>query len=126
MRPPDRRSQKRDLGHPRQSIPWMGPSICIGAASISTGSGLIHRRENALPILRCLALESSLMSTFLLIHGAWHGGWCWRKVAPLLQAKAHMVLAPDLPGHGNDKTPTATVTLQTYTDRICLITDAQA
>jgi pimeloyl-ACP methyl ester carboxylesterase len=66
------------------------------------------------------------MSTYLLIHGAWHGGWCWRKVVPLLQAKGHMVLAPDLPGHGNDKTPTATVTLQTYSDRICLIADAQA
>lgn len=66
------------------------------------------------------------MSTYLLIHGAWHGGWCWRKVVPLLRAKGHTVLAPDLPGHGNDKTATATVTLQSYTDRICLIADAQA
>jgi pimeloyl-ACP methyl ester carboxylesterase len=66
------------------------------------------------------------MSTYLLIHGAWHGGWCWRKVVPLLQAKGHTVLAPDLPGHGDDKTPTATVTLQSYSDRICLLAEAQA
>ncbi|HUN83610.1 MAG TPA: alpha/beta fold hydrolase [Terracidiphilus sp.] len=65
------------------------------------------------------------MSTFLLIHGAWHGGWCWRKVVPLLQAKGHTVLAPDLPGHGDDKTPTAQVTLNLYADRIRRIASSQ-
>ena len=59
------------------------------------------------------------MATYLLIHGAWHGGWCWDKVVRLLEAKGHRVLAPDLPGHGNDHTPVATVTLKSYTDRIC-------
>jgi len=38
------------------------------------------------------------MATFILIHGAWHGGWCWERVAPLLAAAGHQVLAPDLPG----------------------------
>ena len=38
------------------------------------------------------------MATFILIHGAWHGGWCWERVAPLLEAAGHRVLAPDLPG----------------------------
>lgn len=54
------------------------------------------------------------------------GGWCWRKVAPLLEAAGHTVLAPDLPGHGDDRTPTATVTQKSYTDRICQIAAAQA
>ncbi len=66
------------------------------------------------------------MSTYLLIHGAWHGGWCWRKLAPLLEAKGHRVLAPDLPGHGDDRTPTSTVTLTSYTEHICAIANAQA
>ncbi len=66
------------------------------------------------------------MSTYVLIHGAWHGGWCWRKVAPILEAAGHTVLTPDLPGHGDDKTPTAAVTLQSYTDRICAVAGAQA
>jgi pimeloyl-ACP methyl ester carboxylesterase len=38
--------------------------------------------------------------TFLLVHGAWHGGWCWRRVADLLQAKGHKVFAPTLTGLG--------------------------
>ena len=59
------------------------------------------------------------MATFLLVHGAWHGGWCWRRVVPPLESKGHKVIAPDLPGHGDDRTPTASVTLKSYSDRIC-------
>ncbi|MGY2078446.1 alpha/beta fold hydrolase [Modestobacter sp. SYSU DS0657] len=38
------------------------------------------------------------MSTFVLVHGAWHGGWCWDRVAPLLRAAGHEVHAPTLTG----------------------------
>lgn len=40
------------------------------------------------------------MSTFLLVHGAFHGGWAWQRVTPLLQAAGHRVLAPSLVGLG--------------------------
>src|SRR5829696_434727 len=36
--------------------------------------------------------------TYVLVHGAWHGGWCWRRVADLLEAKGHKVYAPTLTG----------------------------
>jgi pimeloyl-ACP methyl ester carboxylesterase len=35
---------------------------------------------------------------FVLVHGAWHGGWCWRRVADILAAKGHRVFAPTLTG----------------------------
>ena len=38
------------------------------------------------------------MKHFLLIHGSWHGAWCWYKVAPRLEAQRHSVSVPDLPG----------------------------
>jgi len=41
------------------------------------------------------------MTDFVLVHGAWHGGWCWRRVARRLQAKGHRVLAPSLTGLGD-------------------------
>jgi pimeloyl-ACP methyl ester carboxylesterase len=40
------------------------------------------------------------MATFVLVHGAWHGGWCWKKVAPLLRAAGHEVYMPTLTGVG--------------------------
>jgi len=65
------------------------------------------------------------MSTFVLIHGAAHGGWCWYKVVTALEKHGHTALAPDLPGHGKDKTPIADVTLQRYVDSVCALLDAQ-
>lgn len=38
------------------------------------------------------------MSTFVLLHGAWHGGWVWRRVASHLRGAGHEVLAPTLTG----------------------------
>ena len=52
-----------------------------------------------------------MMAAFVLVHGAWHGAWCWQRVIPHLQAKGHTVIAPDLPGLGEDKTDAAGVTL---------------
>ena len=36
--------------------------------------------------------------TFVLVHGAWLGGWCWRDVATILRAAGHRVLTPTLTG----------------------------
>jgi pimeloyl-ACP methyl ester carboxylesterase len=38
--------------------------------------------------------------SFVLVHGAWHGGWCWRRVADLLTARGHKVFTPTLTGLG--------------------------
>jgi pimeloyl-ACP methyl ester carboxylesterase len=37
------------------------------------------------------------MATFSLVHGAWHGGWCWDPVRAELEARGHAVHTPDLP-----------------------------
>jgi pimeloyl-ACP methyl ester carboxylesterase len=41
------------------------------------------------------------MTTFVLVHGGWHGGWCWRRVTPLLLAGGHEVHTPTLTGVGD-------------------------
>ena len=58
------------------------------------------------------------MATYVLVHGPWHGGWCWERVAPLLRAAGHRVETPDLPGHGDDRTPAAEITLRLYAEAI--------
>ncbi|SFK41326.1 alpha/beta fold hydrolase [Geodermatophilus ruber] len=40
------------------------------------------------------------MATFVLVHAAWFGGWCWRRLAPRLRAAGHDVLTPTLTGLG--------------------------
>lgn len=66
-----------------------------------------------------------VMSTYLLIHGAWHGAWCWYKVVPRLEKLGHRALAPDLPSLGRDKTPANRVSLPLWRDFVCNILDAQ-
>ncbi len=54
------------------------------------------------------------MSHFVLVHGSWHGGWCWYKIAARLRAAGHQVFTPDLPALGVDSTPIAEVTLASW------------
>lgn len=42
--------------------------------------------------------QAGARKTFVLIHGAWHGGWCWRRVTDRLEAKGHKAYAPSLTG----------------------------
>ncbi len=37
------------------------------------------------------------MATFGLVHGAWHGAWCWDRLRPELEARGHRAIAVDLP-----------------------------
>jgi pimeloyl-ACP methyl ester carboxylesterase len=46
-----------------------------------------------------------MTATVVLVHGAWHGAWCWDKVTPLLDAAAVPWIAIDLPGHGASTEP---------------------
>ena len=58
------------------------------------------------------------MANFILVHGSLHGGWCWHKLVPLLEAQGHRVLAPDLPGMGADPTPLSEITLRGWAEFI--------
>lgn len=58
------------------------------------------------------------MAKFLLIHGAWHGAWCWHKLVARLRHHGHQVKTLDLPSHGIDVTAPAEVTLDDYVARI--------
>lgn len=65
-------------------------------------------------------------STFVLVHGGWAGGWYWEKVVPLLERAGHRAVAPDLPGHGEDRTPAAGVSLAGYVERVLEAVDDAA
>lgn len=52
----------------------------------------------------------------MLVHGSWHGGWCFEAVKALLEEAGHEVIAPDLPGMGGDEATLRAVTLQGWAD----------
>jgi pimeloyl-ACP methyl ester carboxylesterase len=60
----------------------------------------------------------------ILIHGSWHGAWCWHKVIPCLQAMGHTVHAPDLPGHGRSwRVLRGRTTLAQMAQSVCTLLD---
>jgi pimeloyl-ACP methyl ester carboxylesterase len=61
----------------------------------------------------------------VLIHGAWHGGWCWHKVIARLRRAGYRASAPDLPSLGRDRTPLVQVSLQSWTESVCRALDAE-
>lgn len=46
-------------------------------------------------------MQKSSRKTYVLAHGSWHGGWCWRSVAGLLTAAGHRVFTPSFTGMGD-------------------------
>lgn len=58
------------------------------------------------------------MARFVLVHGGFHGGWCWAKVRSRLEAAGHQVAAPDMPGHGEDATPRQGLRMADYARRV--------
>jgi pimeloyl-ACP methyl ester carboxylesterase len=63
---------------------------------------------------------------YVLIHGAWHGGWCWRDVARGLRAAGHEVFTPTLTGLGERAhLLNASVDLSTMIDDVCALLEAE-
>ena len=57
------------------------------------------------------------MTTFALVHGGYHGAWCWERLTPLLQQAGHGVVTMDLPLEDS------TATFDTYADVVCAALD---
>ena len=57
--------------------------------------------------------------TFLLVHGAWHGGWCWSRVAANLRTRGHTVHTPTQTGLGErSHLLSKSITLDTFVEDI--------
>lgn len=78
----------------KRSGPGTGVSRRDALVATAAGIGV----ASAVSVGSRQAKGQSARRTFVLIHGAWHGGWCWRPVADILEAKGHKVFAPSLTG----------------------------
>ncbi|MCE9574843.1 MAG: alpha/beta hydrolase [Deltaproteobacteria bacterium] len=65
------------------------------------------------------------MPTIVLVHGAFADHHAWDAARPLLEARGYRVVAPDLPGHGDDHTPVVGITLDSYVAAIDAVVTAE-
>ena len=72
-----------DIGSITRRATLGGAALGVGAAALGGGDALA---------------QAGARKTFVLIHGAYHGGWCWRKVVDILEKHGHKVYAPSLTG----------------------------
>ncbi len=59
-----------------------------------------------------------MAENFVLVHGAWHGAWCWAAVINQLERLGDRAYAVDLPGHGMNRADRASVTLDSYVNSV--------
>ena len=66
------------------------------------------------------------MASFVLVHGAFHGGWCWSRVARLLRVDGHTVFTPTQTGLGERRHLLAPgITLDTFIDDVGAVLDTE-
>lgn len=85
-----------------------------------------HLRKPFILLIFSLLCLSSQAKTYILVHGGWHGAWCWYKIVPLLEAQGHKVIALDLPSHNQDKTLIENITLADDVNKVVEIANQQA
>src|ERR1700740_1159271 len=72
------------------------------------------------------ARAQSTGQTFVLVHGAWHGGWCWSRVADRLRAAGHRAFTPTQTGLGERKhLLSKEITLDTFTSDIINVIETE-
>ncbi len=62
--------------------------------------------------------SDSKQHTYVLVHGAWQAPYVWDEVRDELTGKGNKVVVVELPGHGKDATPTYTLSLDVYRDKV--------
>lgn len=73
-----------------------------------------------------IASTTDKLHPFVLVHGAWHGGWCWRRVADALRARGHRVFTPSLTGLGDRAHLfSQDISLQTHVADILSVVEAE-
>ena len=92
-------------------------AICMMTLAISCNNAQTTNKNSK--------IMETKKETYVLVHSAWLGAWQWENVTKTLKENGHNVITPDLPGHGNDKTSPANITMEDYVKTLTDILDKQ-
>lgn len=91
----------RDLAPvPDEMVPRPGTLLRRRGLLPAAAAGALALSSCAVPSARPTA-QGAAAPVFVLVHGAWHGGWCWQRVQAALAAQGHRVYAQSLSGLGD-------------------------
>ncbi len=95
----------------------------------ATALAAVANAGNILPSQAALSEAGAMKAhptPFVLVHGGWHGGWCWSRVAPILRAAGHAVWTPTLSGLA-ERADLLTIDtgLETHIDDVVELLDAE-
>src|SRR4051812_38932066 len=107
--PSSRRPSPRPARRSRFASPNAGSPYCLRGRARDTPSpvppstldDLSELLEYMLTRLSQVQRGGGARMRFVLIHGGFHGAWCWRRTIPELEELGHEAVAIDLPGHGD-------------------------
>jgi pimeloyl-ACP methyl ester carboxylesterase len=97
----------------------------LGGRGEEREKGVTGPSAGASDVTRCHT-EDPPADTFILVHGAWHGAWCWFQTEHALKEKGFNVVTFDLPAHGGDQTPPGLVTLDSYVGTLVNVIDGRS
>jgi pimeloyl-ACP methyl ester carboxylesterase len=109
------------------------------ADNIKSGKMCANNRRSLLKAIAAMPLLAGVLSgsvlaksvsgahkTFILVHGAWHGAWCWRDVRVMLEAQGHRVFTPTLTGMGErHHLSSASVDLNTHIRDVAAVLECE-
>jgi pimeloyl-ACP methyl ester carboxylesterase len=70
--------------------------------------------------------KGRLMSTYVLVHGAWGGSWCWDRVVAQLHDAGQNAIVLDLPGRAGDLRPHRQISLADYVQKVLRVISLQS
>src|SRR5262245_38816966 len=71
--------------------------MCCERQAEASAAGVVMGEPRSYPRRK---IDGEGPMRFILVHGGFHGAWCWDRVVPELEKLGHEALALDLPGHG--------------------------
>jgi len=123
--------------HKRHLLKAAAWTAASGATGIKAASAA------PVPVVAAAERGGHARAAFVLVHGGWHGAWCYERVVPLLAAQGHAAIACDLPGHGlgarfplsygvpgqgaaflSERSPLAGIGIDDYAERVIAAIDA--
>ena len=103
-------------GESEDALSWRPLTDCDSTAAFpGIDNNVDRKKEGGCELTKTIKQKTQNHTTYVLVHGAWHGSWCWKRIRNKLRDAGHQVFTPTLTGLGErSHLASATVDLSTH------------